>query len=252
MALKDYGRRGRVGIGVPQANPTVEPEMSALLPDGVSMHVTRLNSAAPSSRDRLIEYLERLEGTLARYDTLRLDVYGFACTASSYLVGAEAERRHIEICERKAGYPIVTGAQAIGEALRHLGATRVAMGSPYPDWLTHLSHAYWRGVGVEIVTTASVDLEGSDTRAIYDVGAAAAFDKFDALTKADCECVVMTGTGLPSLPVIAALQPHVAIPIVSTNLCLAWALARRLGIEGKIGDTSFALLDGWQARLERL
>ncbi|RYG26620.1 MAG: hypothetical protein EON93_21310, partial [Burkholderiales bacterium] len=86
MGQYDYGRAGRIGIGTPQANPTVETEFSILIPPRAALSVTRLTSAAPAPADRLRDYLLRLEDSLAAFDTLKMDAFGFACTASSYLV----------------------------------------------------------------------------------------------------------------------------------------------------------------------
>lgn len=80
----EYGSIGRIGIGTPQANPTVEAEMAILLPRACSLHITRLTSCAESPEARLRAYLLGLEDYLAAYDTLRPHVFGFACTASSY------------------------------------------------------------------------------------------------------------------------------------------------------------------------
>ena len=49
----DYGPRARVGIATPQANPTVEPEMRALLPADLGVYATRLTHASPRLEERL-------------------------------------------------------------------------------------------------------------------------------------------------------------------------------------------------------
>jgi maleate cis-trans isomerase len=55
---------------------------------------------------------------------------------------------------------------------------------------------------------------------------------------------------MPSLPAIRALGPSLGIPIISTNLCLAWALTRRLGLPVTAGP--HPLLNGWQERIDGL
>ena len=113
MFDREYGSLATIGITVPQANTTVEPEMTALMPDGVSMLIGRLQGCRENSRNRLLEYLDNFGETLSDFDTAPLDAVGYACTATSYLIGAEQEERRIGEFSAKAGFPIVTAAQAI-------------------------------------------------------------------------------------------------------------------------------------------
>ena len=61
---REYGTKGRFGIGVPQANTTVEPEFRQLMPDGVEPYTVRLFHRSEDSKARQIAYLERLEDSL--------------------------------------------------------------------------------------------------------------------------------------------------------------------------------------------
>src|SRR5690606_3091968 len=127
-----YGRAGRFGVGVPQSNPTVEPEMAVLMPRHARLHVTRLTSGPAQPQGRLRAYLEDLGPTLRSYDGMKLEAFGFGCTGSSYFLGPEREAQILAACERAFGYPIVTAADAIVWMLERLGARRIAMLAPYP------------------------------------------------------------------------------------------------------------------------
>jgi maleate cis-trans isomerase len=67
----------------------------------------------------------------------------------------------------------------------------------------------------------------SDTRRIYDLGSAQALAQIHALAGAAVDCILVTGTGMPSLGAIAKAPS--APPVLSSNLCLAWAAHQRLG-----------------------
>src|SRR5262245_28225651 len=126
-AALEYGQV--LGIVTPQANTTVEPEMHVLLGDAVrySVITARLTSALADSRARLIDYLDRLEATLAQFDVAPLAAAGFACTGSSYLVGRADEEERLAAASRAAGCPVLSAAQAILAALASLGAKRIAL-----------------------------------------------------------------------------------------------------------------------------
>lgn len=248
MGRYDYGRAGRIGIGTPQANPTVETEFSILMPPRAALSVTRLTSTAPAPAGRLREYLIRLEDSLAAFDTLKMDVFGFACTASSYLVDRDQEAAVYAACEARFGYPVLGAADAIAWALDRLGAQRIALLSPYPADLSAPAHVYWRARGYDLVETGAAGAlaPGADTRGIYDLGSADAAAAFAAIDTSAIDAVVFSGTGMPSLPVIAKASTG-GVPLLSSNLCLAARIADRMGLGDLINPSSAASRE-WHAR----
>ncbi|MFM7690670.1 MAG: hypothetical protein ACKPAC_14630, partial [Alphaproteobacteria bacterium] len=86
-----YARNGLLGVLTPQANTTVEPEFSLLLPPATAMLTARLVSTKPSLNDRLRDYVAGLDATCAQFANAPLGAIAFACTGSSYLVGPAAE-----------------------------------------------------------------------------------------------------------------------------------------------------------------
>jgi maleate isomerase len=241
---REYGSLGRAGVCTPQANPVVEPEMSVLLPPGVSMLVSRLVCTEPDQRIRFARYMENLGDTLRSYDTLRLDALGFACTASSYVVGHDAEARLIAGFSEAAGYPIITGGQAIVAALRALDVKRLAVAAPYPQWVLDESHGYYAAAGFDVVTHRRIETRTTDTRTIYELSSRDGLAAAQQMDLAGADALLFTGTGMPTLAAIAALD--LGIPVLSTNICLAWALLRQLNIA--LPEGPHPLLNGWQAR----
>lgn len=223
----DYGRAGTVGIGTPQANPTVEAEMRILLPPAVATAVVRLTSTSQNPLFRLRLYLEGLEETLAHYDTLRPDAFGFACTGSSYLVGAAREAEIVAEVESRFGYPIVTATAAIAWQLQRLGARRIALASPYPAALADAAAAYWRAAGFNVAELRRIETGSGDTRSIYALGSEDARPAAEALRSAGVDAVLLSGTGMPSLALIADATGEP--PIISSNLCVALRLCDLIG-----------------------
>jgi len=226
-AERDYGARGRFGLLTPQANPTVEPEFRRLVPEGAELYVARLVSRSPDSRMRLVEYFEQLPQTLARFDMLQLDAVAFACTGSSYLLGACRERALVAEAEKLVRAPVETAADAIRRAFGAMNARRIFVVSPYPDWLREAGTRYWEESGLTVVGTATVPIGRADTRGIYELQGADAAAVLDGLDVRGADAVLLSGTGMPSLGVLRARHPRLP-PLVSSNLCLAWRLNHHL------------------------
>lgn len=222
----EYGRHGIVGIGVPQANPTVEQEAFALRPPGLSLVVARLTSCAADPEKRILEYLQRTIDYVAQFDDLEIDAFGVACTGSSYLLGADQEQELLEALSRKLGYPVITAATAITDSLRLAGATRISLVSPYPEWLLDKAVAFWEAKGFAVSELRTVPLSGSNLHAIYKLSSAAALAHAQELDFSQTDAVVFTGTGMPTLGAIRPLAELSAKSVFSSNLCLMSSLAR--------------------------
>jgi maleate isomerase len=253
MNEREFASRARIGIAPPQSNPVVEPEMSVLLPDRVGMLVTRLTGSEQDPKKRFRQYVDNLETSLEAFGVAQLDAFGFACTAPAYLFG-DGEAEALDRVSQRFGYPAISSAQAIRRALDHLGLERIALFSPYPDWLTEASRVYWQGCGYDLTAWATMPDDTTDTTNIYRIRTEGVLRAAEALETGDAEVVLMTGTGMPTLPAMPALTERTGKPILSSNLCLAWALLDELGLAESAPPRypGEVLLGGWVPRLDRL
>ena len=148
--------------------------------------------------------------------------------------------------EQTFGYPVITSAMAVCDGLMHLGVKRVALISPYPDWLEQASIAYWEAAGIEIVDTVRIETGDADTRSIYSVTGAQVLEILPELDAGSAEAVLLAGTGMPTLGALGNIESRTGLAAVSSNFCLAWALLRAVNLAPECADET--LLSGWQSR----
>ena len=227
----DYARLGRLGIGTPQANPTVEAEIRRLLPFEVDTVTLRLTSDSADAATRLKSYLVNLPQHAKQFAGMPIDVFLFACTATSYLLEPPLQSKAIAEAEAVLGAPVITAPDALVLELKALRAQRIALVSPYPSAIMLAAVAWWTQQGFEVVQQGGVDIHSNDTVKIYGLQSADAWQSLKAMDIGKADAVVLSGTGMPSLPLIQIASAHFGVPVISSNLALAKQGLQRLGLQ---------------------
>lgn len=235
---RDYARTGRFGVGTPQANPTVEAEIRRLLPYEVDYVTLRLTSSSPDPATRLKAYLTDLPQHARQLAGMPIDAFLFACTSSNYLLDAATQARALAEAEAVLGAPVITAPAALTAQLQAAGAQRIALVSPYPAPLRAAAVRWWGAQGFEVVHQGGVDIHSNDTVHIYGLQSADAWSVLSTLDIGKADAVVLSGTGMPSLPIIDRASAHFGVPVISSNLALAREGLRRLGLVPASHDRS--------------
>jgi maleate cis-trans isomerase len=228
--MLEYASKGLIGVLTPQANTTAETELSLLCPPGVGLMTARLTSDKATIDERLVDYVLSMETTLDRFANAPVRAVAFACTGAAYLVDPAQEQEELAQIAARRGYPIVTAANAVADAIAALGARRVGIVSPYGDELHEQALRYWEKRRLGVAKVTRIKSADEAFHPIYALGATASEASLDELGNAELDAVVMLGTGLPTLPTILKCGAR-PVPVLSPNLCLMWRSL--LAIDGK-------------------
>ncbi|MGR3742592.1 MAG: maleate cis-trans isomerase family protein [Pseudooceanicola nanhaiensis] len=220
--MTEYADKGLFGLLTPQANTTAELEVQILCPPGTAALTARLTSDRPTMEDRLIDYVARMEDTIARFANAPLTAVGFACTGASYLVDPEEEARRLDAIAEARGVPVVTAANAIADALAELGARRIGIVSPYDDELHEAGMRYWAARGFEIGPVERLAGKDAAFHPIYALPGNASAAALAAIDAGEVDAIVILGTGLATLGTL--LEHAQPVPVLTPNLALAWRL----------------------------
>ena len=209
------------GVLIPSTNTTVEIE-SRLLPTTFQAHVGRLKSSGAGSfspsRDEDIDYQSQLLGTA------RVEIVILAQTSAS-LFADDYDDVVTKRMRAGAGVPAITSAQAVGRAVRALGAHRIAIVSPYSDAVNERAARYFKQKhGLD--TVALEGFRATDAYAIGQLGPEHARDAFIRIDRPDLEAFVVPGGNFPTMSSIAAWEREFGKPVVTTNQASMWAMLR--------------------------
>ncbi len=209
------------GVLIPSTNTTCESEFTRLLPPRYQAHFGRLLTSAPGqpfapSREEDIACQSRLLAT-AKVELLILAQTSASLFAEDYdsaVTGRMSEA---------AGVPALTSAQALGRAVRALGARRIALVSPYTDEVNARAARYFAAKhGLETLSS-----EGFAARDAYAIGGLGPEHAQRALLRIDrplIEVFVIPGGNFPTMAFLAGWEAELKKPVVTTNQASIWAM----------------------------
>jgi maleate isomerase len=220
--------RPMLGLIALQADRTMEDDFRRLMPDDVSLLVSRV----PSGLDVTPQSLARMEGHLSAAAGLfpvghRFDVVGYGCTSATAQIGAHAVAERVQAgADTRA---VTEPVSALVAACGALELERIAILSPYVASVSDRLRDVLTARGIQTPALASFDeSEEASVAQIDDASIVAA--TVELMAGADVQGVFLSCTNLHTLGVIEPLQAQLGVPVLSSNLVLAWDMLRLAGV----------------------
>jgi maleate isomerase len=236
----------RIGLIVPSSNVTMETELPELLartppPDGgrYTFHSSRavLHQVDAESLRRMVAESDRCAREIA---DAQVDAVAYACLIA---IMAEGPGAHEAAEARLAGTlaaagclaPVTSSAGALVRGLQRLGATRVAIVTPYVPPLTQLVVSYLAGYGIDVVSSVSLGVPDNVEVGRLDPGRLVGHARQLDLAAADA-VILSACVQMPSLPALAAARAELGRPVLSAATATADELLALLGQSAASGQ----------------
>ena len=210
--------RAHVGVLVPWANTMIETELPRVGLEPLVFHYARI---VPARRYRESDaFLQQLTAgvptALAQFERLGLAGVLLGCTTIGFTYPAAP------------GTAALVGAfEALLAGLRRLEAARVVLATPYPTGWTDREVAAFTAHGVDVAASMCLDWDVlRDYTAITTSDIHGLVDRLPAAARADAAALVLSCTAWPTLAALPELEARLGIPVLSSNLALAWQAVR--------------------------
>ncbi|KIF72205.1 decarboxylase [Streptomyces sp. AcH 505] len=241
------GPQPQRGVGVVAPfDFALDRELWRWVPDNISLRLTRTPYVPVEvSLDlaRLVSEHETLDEAVRALGASEPEVIAYACASGSFVGGPAGERAMCEAMTRAGDVPSVTTSGALVEALAELGATRIALVTPYTESVTRSLEEYLAEVGVAVTGRAFLGL----TRDIWKVPYRSVMDMARQAVVGAADALFISCTNLATYDVIPQLEAELRIPVLSANQVTMWSALRKLGAHA-VGPYQRLLLDPPPAR----
>lgn len=226
----NYGSRLRIGMILAEGNYCSEPDSHAILPNGVSLHTTRiaLSGVDTKSLRGMLDEAEKAATLLIRTQP---GLIVFHCTAASTIdpdVGDTVAQR-IKIA---TGINSTTTSQALITALRSLNARKIVLLSPYEENVNGSEIIFFRHHGVEVIKEKSFPPAPGGRYA--DATPQEWKDRALSMRDSNAEAYFLSCTNIRCISVIQELESEIGRPVITSNSATIWHMLRMGGIQDSV------------------
>lgn len=217
--------RGVIGVMTPAMNTVVQPELEMLRPQGVTNQMQRFRLGGERISEDLIEEAGKL----------------MDCSPAAVAIGlttdagpggvAKLALRCRELADA-IGVPVCNASEANHAALSALGASRIAVVTPFTAKVDRIVRANVEEAGFEVVAIKGT--EAPSLPAICETPLEDIRSVVRDVARSDCDAVLQVGTALPVVALLDELESETGKPVVACNAAVYWQTLRAAGITDRI------------------
>jgi maleate isomerase len=227
------GYRAKFGVITPSTNTAVESDYNTIRPPGVTFHVGRMwiqmRTDNDEEADRTLRQMRETIDTAIR-DVCTCEPDRLICGMSSetFMGGLAGNTKFIAHAKEISGLEVTTGADAVGSALEHYGAKKIAVLTPYQQVIDVQVERFFADLGYDLVRMKGLRVPKATSAALIPPDELR--ETLRDLNGSDIDAIVQAGANLSLLEVVEEMEQELDKPIVALNVATVWHALRSVGI----------------------
>ncbi|MGO3151780.1 MAG: maleate cis-trans isomerase family protein [Galactobacter sp.] len=206
------------------------PYMQSVVPTDVRLDLVHTSVGVDAHEVDALLDLGRSERLLEGAETLRAgepDAVMWACTSGSFVFGLEGAKRQAAEVGAALGVPTSSTSLAFVDAVREIGATRVAIAATYPEDVSTHFRALLEDAGITVVSLVSNDIVTAALAGELDDDGVVALAEGN--NPAEAEVVLLPDTAMHTARLLPRLEEALGKPVLTANQVTLWQAMRLAG-----------------------
>jgi maleate isomerase len=234
------GYRAKLGVLAPSTNTSVQPELDAMRPRGVTNHHSRL--VIPDTRvtddASFLAMMDNIRAALLpaldAVLTCRPDHVVLAMSSETFWDGLAGSQRLRRKLEKRAKVGVTLGSDACRAALRACGRSirRLGIVTPYMPAGDRQVRRFFRDCGYEIVNLVGLRCR-SPVLIAHEPGERLR-EAILRVNRGKVDAIVQVGTNLAMAALAAEAEGWLGKPVIAINTATYWHALRQYGIRDKV------------------
>lgn len=228
-----YGWRARIGILVVASDVTCESELYRIVPEGVSIHTSRMAFPGTVDAEACAKLADEAEKSAELLIPTCVDAIAFCCTSGSFIKGAGWDKEIVDRIEKRfVDVAVTTTSTAVLAAFKELDVKKIAVATPYIDEVNTALKRFLEDVGISVV-----NIEGLQIRKDQDVNnlpPEAAYRLARKVDTPEADAVFISCTSVRTTEIIGDLERDLGKPVLSSNQATIWDALRKTKVRDSI------------------
>ena len=220
----------RIGMLFPSSGLS-EEEVQKILPDGVSLHVTRMPLKSATYEDEL-HFADCVEEAASLLADAGVDIIAFNNTLGSLMKGKGYDQEIIGRIVRTTGVPATTTITAVIDGLKVMDIKKLILVAANLEELVEIERKFLEDSGFTVLKSKGLSMENIAKE--YDTEPSYWYEQLKKMKNPQADGYFISCGGIRVVDIIEQLEADLEKPVITSNQALAWHSLRKIEIKKPI------------------